>query len=49
MIATEELRQTRQAPPVVNDFTFMAATINGSGSQSANCSGVKGRRQTRFT
>src|SRR6266568_4300835 len=36
MIATEELRQTRQAPPVVNDFTFLAATINGSGSQSSN-------------
>jgi 2-oxoglutarate ferredoxin oxidoreductase subunit alpha len=36
MIATEELRETKQLPPVVNDFTFMAATINGSGSQSSN-------------
>jgi 2-oxoglutarate/2-oxoacid ferredoxin oxidoreductase subunit alpha len=36
MLATEELRETQQRPPVVNDFTFMAATINGSGSQSSN-------------
>ncbi len=36
MLATEELRATRQRPPVVNDLTFMAATINGSGSQSSN-------------
>jgi 2-oxoglutarate ferredoxin oxidoreductase subunit alpha len=36
MIATEELRETRQRQPVVNDLTFMAATINGSGSQSSN-------------
>lgn len=36
MLATEELRDSKQLPPVVNDFTFMAATINGSGSQSSN-------------
>jgi 2-oxoglutarate/2-oxoacid ferredoxin oxidoreductase subunit alpha len=36
MLATEELAATRQQPPVVNDLTFMAATINGSGSQSSN-------------
>lgn len=36
MLATEELQQTKQLSPVVNDFTFLAATINGSGSQSSN-------------
>jgi 2-oxoglutarate/2-oxoacid ferredoxin oxidoreductase subunit alpha len=36
MLATEELRETQHRPPVVNDLTFMAATINGSGSQSSN-------------
>ena len=38
MIATEEVAAPAkaQAKPVVNDFTFQAATINGSGSQSSN-------------
>src|SRR3982074_1276499 len=36
MLAQEEEKAVEAAPPVVNDFTFQAATINGSGSQSSN-------------
>jgi len=36
MLATEALKEAYQGQPVVNDFTFVAATINGSGSQSSN-------------
>src|SRR2546423_5211789 len=32
----EEDRAAEQLKPVVNNFTFQAATINGSGSQSSN-------------
>ena len=35
MLAQEE-RATTRGESVVNDFTFQAATINGSGSQSSN-------------
>ncbi|MFN2465112.1 MAG: 2-oxoacid:acceptor oxidoreductase subunit alpha [Candidatus Dormibacteria bacterium] len=35
MLAQEE-QTTEKTKPVVNDFTFQAATINGSGSQSSN-------------
>jgi 2-oxoglutarate ferredoxin oxidoreductase subunit alpha len=35
LLAQEE-HATAPATPVVNDFTFQAATINGSGSQSSN-------------
>lgn len=35
MLAQEE-HATAPTKPVVNDFTFQAATINGSGSQSSN-------------
>jgi len=36
MLAQEEERAVRTVQPIVNDFTFQAATINGSGSQSSN-------------
>lgn len=35
MLAQEELT-SEKLKPVINDFTFQAATINGSGSQSSN-------------
>jgi 2-oxoglutarate ferredoxin oxidoreductase subunit alpha len=35
LLAQEETA-TAQTKPIVNDFTFQAATINGSGSQSSN-------------
>jgi 2-oxoglutarate/2-oxoacid ferredoxin oxidoreductase subunit alpha len=36
MLAQEEEKAVSAAKPIVNDFTFQAATINGSGSQSSN-------------
>src|SRR6266581_1879520 len=36
MLAQEEKKAETTAKPIVNDFTFQAATINGSGSQSSN-------------
>jgi 2-oxoglutarate/2-oxoacid ferredoxin oxidoreductase subunit alpha len=36
MLAQEEQQAVRTIQPIVNDFTFQAATINGSGSQSSN-------------
>src|ERR1700736_4946526 len=36
MLAQEEQQAVRTVQPIVNDFTFQAATINGSGSQSSN-------------
>jgi 2-oxoglutarate ferredoxin oxidoreductase subunit alpha len=36
MLAQEERQAVRTVQPIVNDFTFQAATINGSGSQSSN-------------
>src|SRR5258708_15078451 len=36
MLAQEEEKAVGSAKPIVNDFTFQAATINGSGSQSSN-------------
>src|SRR5258708_11041732 len=36
MLAQEEEKAVGAVKPVVNNFTFQAATINGSGSQSSN-------------
>ena len=36
MLAQEQKKAAEARPPVVNDFIFQAATINGSGSQSSN-------------
>src|SRR3979411_20350 len=33
MLAQEQKKAAEARPPVVNDFIFQAATINGSGSQ----------------
>src|SRR6202048_3044668 len=36
MLVREQEKAAAARPPIVNDFTFQAATINGSGSQSSN-------------
>ena len=36
MLTQEKQEAAEAPPPVVNDFIFQAATINGSGSQSSN-------------
>src|SRR6202171_2450898 len=36
MLVQEERQAVGAAQPIVNDFSFQAATINGSGSQSSN-------------
>ena len=35
-VAAEERPATSSAEPVVNDFSIQVATVNGSGSQTAN-------------